>query len=99
MQRGFILLLLTGTCWISLSMAHADCFCLQDDAMNLYRDCESFERTAEPKLTFYYCRNPHTGKDRRVPGGDTMHRINPGEPGCSPCQQVPSARPEVPRGD
>jgi len=67
--------------------------------MNIYRACESFQHMAEPELTFYYCRDPYTGKEKRVLGEDTMHKINAGEPGCSPCRQAPSARPEVPRGD
>ncbi|MEL6711442.1 MAG: hypothetical protein AAFP10_07465 [Pseudomonadota bacterium] len=99
MQRRFVLLLMAGTCWISLSVAYADCFCLQDDAMNIYRACESYQRTTEPELTSYYCRHSRTGEDTSVKNGDTMQKINAGEPGCSPCRQAPSARPEVPRGD
>jgi hypothetical protein len=95
---------MTGSCWISLSVAHADCFCLQDEAMNIYQGCDSFQRADDPEPTIY-CHHPHR-EGASVTDGHKMQKINAGEPGCSPCQQAQSAKPEVikskpevPRGD
>ena len=98
MQKLCTLFLMTGLSWISLTVAHASCFCLQDEAMNIYRACDSFQLADDPKPTIY-CRHPHTGEDKRVKCGHTMVKINAGEPGCTPCQHAQSAKPDVPRGD